>query len=353
MYCSSCGEKLGTSARFCSACGAKVEISPGDAAEPECNDEPVATLPPKPAPVVLSDEERERLKEKHRKQAVFIALGMGLLAVLVLMNGLLTNYQEDQERKAQAAEMEKLQQEQREREQARTAELVENLPAATAALQANFAAFDTAAARGDFVAAKSALSEAKAVLRPYRELKEPVQEAQNLIEGLETRKALAGIDAAIQKADEAASAKRWIAADDEYSRASGSLSALDQGAMHEKVVAALAGRIERGQKRIASKVKTAREERAQLEALKATCGKKPERSAWDGEIVGLESAVKRTAHDPGSIDIENCTEPVLTEACWRTTCQVRGKNAFGAQVLNSMTFLVVNRNGIAEVLAVE
>lgn len=49
--------------------------------------------------------------------------------------------------------------------------------------------------------------------------------------------------------------------------------------------------------------------------------------------------VKSGAHDPGSIDVANCSEPVLMGgACWVTTCEVRGTNALGAKVLNRMRF---------------
>lgn len=35
-----------------------------------------------------------------------------------------------------------------------------------------------------------------------------------------------------------------------------------------------------------------------------------------------------------------CTIPVLTKACWKTSCKVRGNNAFGAQVVNRQTFFL-------------
>jgi MFS family permease len=39
--------------------------------------------------------------------------------------------------------------------------------------------------------------------------------------------------------------------------------------------------------------------------------------------VGIASALKRVAHNPDSIDVENCTDPVLTDKhCWVTTTSV-------------------------------
>jgi hypothetical protein len=76
-------------------------------------------------------------------------------------------------------------------------------------------------------------------------------------------------------------------------------------------------------------------------AYLAVCGRKPVCGGWDGECTGLEAHVRQTANDPDSIDVERCTDPVLTEArCWMTQCDVRGKNAFGALVLQRQTFMM-------------
>jgi hypothetical protein len=84
-----------------------------------------------------------------------------------------------------------------------------------------------------------------------------------------------------------------------------------------------------------------KQEKALVEAYAALCGPEPLRSAWDGECVGVESALRQVAHDPGSIDVENCSPPKLTtDNCWVTTCSVRGKNAFGALVRSDKTFSI-------------
>jgi len=79
-------------------------------------------------------------------------------------------------------------------------------------------------------------------------------------------------------------------------------------------------------------------ERELVAALKAVCGSAPTVDAWDGGIVAVDSFMKQSAHDRKSIDSENCTTPVLTDNCWKTTCTVRGKNAFGALIANTYTF---------------
>ena len=83
---------------------------------------------------------------------------------------------------------------------------------------------------------------------------------------------------------------------------------------------------------------------AEASALEAQCGPKPHMSPVDGGSLEAEEFVKRTANDPGSVDVERCTDPVLRAgACWITKCDVRGKNALGAAVLNEMEFTFRNR----------
>lgn len=85
-----------------------------------------------------------------------------------------------------------------------------------------------------------------------------------------------------------------------------------------------------------------------LEAARAQrCGPTPVLGVWDGELIGSESFLQRGAHDPGSIDVEHCTRPQLTNRCWVSTCDVRGRNAFGALVLNEYEFIIAHRQIIS------
>lgn len=71
------------------------------------------------------------------------------------------------------------------------------------------------------------------------------------------------------------------------------------------------------------------------QALLKLCGPAPEGcgGGWDGACIGAQSAFKRIAHDPGSVDVENCSQPELSSKhCWVSTCEVRAKNAFGAKI---------------------
>jgi len=82
-------------------------------------------------------------------------------------------------------------------------------------------------------------------------------------------------------------------------------------------------------------------ELAELAALKVVCGDAPVGcgGGWDGECIGAKSAFKQIAHDPDSVDVENCSAPVLTKKhCWVSECTVRAKNAFGAKIAKTHTF---------------
>jgi len=78
---------------------------------------------------------------------------------------------------------------------------------------------------------------------------------------------------------------------------------------------------------------------AEAKALEAQCGSRPAISPLDGGSLAAEEYVKRSAHDPSSVDVERCTEPKVNQAtCWTMTCDVRATNAFGAKVLNQVRF---------------
>lgn len=105
--------------------------------------------------------------------------------------------------------------------------------------------------------------------------------------------------------------------------------------------------VDRRRRSIHRAVVAAQRAEAERLALSVVCGDDPPVvGGWDGELVGAERYLRQTAHDPGSIDVENCTRPILTRRnCWQVRCQVRGRNAFGAMVLNSVIFSV-GRQGI-------
>ena len=87
---------------------------------------------------------------------------------------------------------------------------------------------------------------------------------------------------------------------------------------------------------------------ARIAAEKIFYGEKPVRSAWDGSYREVERHLESAAHDPDSIDIENCTEPYKAKEGWIVLCKYRGKNAFGGMVLNHNWF-VIRQNRVISV----
>ncbi|WP_437638748.1 hypothetical protein [Sorangium sp. So ce854] len=169
--------------------------------------------------------------------------------------------------------------------------------------------------------------------------------------------ALIGIPADTEKGKMAAAAQKWIDADASYDSALSSIGYLEslsepwrskipasfdlagQRRRVEALKRGIAGAVARERTRIERAEAKRKAEEEKAAAYRALCGEAPVLSPWDGEVVGLESVIQRTAHDPDSIDVENCTQPILSEKnCWVFSCQVRGKNAFGAKVLNQHTY---------------
>lgn len=111
----------------------------------------------------------------------------------------------------------------------------------------------------------------------------------------------------------------------------------------------IAPQVAQTRKRLALEEEKRKKLEAEAAAYAALCGSEPTRSGWDGEIVGLESVLERTAHDPDSIDVSSCTPPSLTkDHCWVFVCDVRGKNMFGATILQVRKFAYSEAAGFAE-----
>lgn len=350
MRCGECGSDLRLGAKFCSECGAVIDGPSNDegkniGASSGHMSGSISTM--------LSDEERVRLRRKHKKQTrVMLALG-ALFFVAVLVKGLLDSHSERQAAVAAAEEQARVEERNRQARAERQERLQESFSDADAAVKEGFAAFDAAADGNDFENAERLLSDVGEVLRPYIRMDDPPDGVSELNEGFKSREAIIETFLTLKKAQVARDGEQWIDAEELYSDALEGIGPIAGTKIAPTGVRRLRRDAEKGKRSVASEAKKERDERERVAVLMATCGDRPRRSQWDGEIIGIESAVKRTAHDPGSIDIENCTPAVLTDACWKTTCQVRGKNAFGASVLNVVTFYVATENGVATVLATE
>lgn len=71
-------------------------------------------------------------------------------------------------------------------------------------------------------------------------------------------------------------------------------------------------------------------------------GIRPVRSSLDGSYPEVEAFLRRNMNDPSSLKFVGCTDAKLDQPLdgWITHCEYRGKNAFGALVLNRSSFLI-------------
>lgn len=242
------------------------------------------------------------------------------------------------------------------------ADLRQKAPDTTIKVSAVVKAAALALEARDDLALHNSIQEGKRLLTPYENLVPPVAELTSLKQELGTYErhlaALAGakdaLGAGAGKLQEAAALIKdgdYVAADAVYGALLAKLDVPESSAQYVSMpdVKKLRATAESKRKAIGSRVKRQQLEIAKAELYATMCGDKPVRSEWDGEIVGLERHLKEAAHDPSSIDVENCTLPVMTEErCWVSTCNVRGKNMFGAMILRRIRYSF-SKLGIEEV----
>ncbi len=99
--------------------------------------------------------------------------------------------------------------------------------------------------------------------------------------------------------------------------------------------------IERQLKKAEKIVSKYDQEQAELAIYLELCGDPPAGcgGGWDGACIGTEPAFKKVAHDPSDVDVEGCTQPVMTtDDCWHSTCTVLARNGFGARVRQRYVF---------------
>lgn len=154
---------------------------------------------------------------------------------------------------------------------------------------------------------------------------------------------------ALTAGKEKTEATRYLLADEAYALGSAALTKVSPEYHARAAVQKLDAALTAGSRRVAKGAATerrkeaaalarAQKEQSEAAALAQLCGERPVPGGWDGGLSAVESYMQKLAHDPDSIDDEDCTMPVLTTACWRTSCTVRGKNAFGALIANRQTF---------------
>jgi hypothetical protein len=228
------------------------------------------------------------------------------------------------------------------------AELRHNAPVFAAQLADATREIDTSYRQGAFAKAHAQVAKAGLDAKDYLELTPlPPELAEP---GDAFRKVSEKVDHTfdarqkLNRANDLIGQKQWVAAEDELKAASGVAKQLSGD--HQ---ADLSAEIARKQRIVGSHAAAARKKDQEAKIFTALCGPSPTLSAWDGGVYEIEAAVKQVAHDPDSIDVENCTRLYLDrKRCWVTRCQVRGKNAFGAKILSVKTFSV-SKLGVSEV----
>lgn len=69
-------------------------------------------------------------------------------------------------------------------------------------------------------------------------------------------------------------------------------------------------------------------------------GEKPTLSYLDGSYLEVKKYLNKVAHDPDSIEFENCSKIYYMENGWLVRCTFRGKNSLGAMVSNTHWFRI-------------
>lgn len=69
-------------------------------------------------------------------------------------------------------------------------------------------------------------------------------------------------------------------------------------------------------------------------------GPPPTKNKLDDSYFPVKTYLKNIANDPGSIEIVECTEVLHSKNGWVVGCKYRGRNAFGAKVLQSSMFTI-------------
>lgn len=314
---------------------------------------------------------------------------LGLIVGLIGFGGLISTISECNDERAR----EEAAQRQRAADEAsalarkqRAAKLVEALPLRLAQLKGQVEQLDVALDAQDVALAQGRMSALERALAPYAELSKQPEEVEALrqrqaaqsvrlmvLEGdaelqakrfeqamsrylaaqqrgetsqtltLKIAQARWGVIAAQEaQAKQLSEDKRWIEAEQRWQRVMALVEAQPDDessarkARQTKLVA-----VKRALERLKRPAQRQRDQEAAVRAYAVRCGEAPTPSAWDGGIYQVEHAVARGAHDPDSIDVTGCTQPVLTaKQCWQVRCEVRGKNAFGAKVRNVGTFWI-------------
>lgn len=304
--------------------------------------------------------------KEYQAMLSIVSLLSGLFFLFISSNVLIDRWKAEHKLKLQRQEEIARVEKERQEEQQRIEKLRNQATDAASKWESKLDSVESLELQGNLREALSQLNDDKKTMEPYLALNpipEPIaslipreQEIRRRIELI--LKILDNYEQLENKRKEASASikdKKWLEADSAFTEALELLSKVRESSEDLKrylpksfSAEQIKKDIEKQMKQIKPKVENEKRKESERLAYIAICGEKPYCGGWDGECVGIASAVKRVAHDPGSIDIENCTDPVLTkDQCWVTTCDVRGKNMFGAMILQRKSFSI-SKLGIEE-----
>jgi hypothetical protein len=213
------------------------------------------------------------------------------------------------------------------------ARLLANMPAECEAVTAGIAEIDAKLTAGDQQGAMMLALAVSERFDPYFDLRPTPPEVQAVTEPLVIRlgyfQALSGLAAAREEllmSTATQTDSQLQEALDALQRVTGDFAARPE-------VRQLRKDIERERKLIAPRL----EQERKMEQWRARCGEAPAIVLGSGSFE-IEYALRQTAHDPDSISTSMCMPALITERCWKVTCLVRGRNAFGALVAAEKTF---------------
>ncbi|MBL4709735.1 MAG: zinc ribbon domain-containing protein [Flavobacteriales bacterium] len=82
-------------------------------------------------------------------------------------------------------------------------------------------------------------------------------------------------------------------------------------------------------------------EEINIASRKLLYGAKPIKDHWTNGYIEIEKHLQHAAHDPSSIQFDNCSDVFFNEnKGWLIRCTYRGKNAYGALIKNTNWFTV-------------
>ncbi len=184
------------------------------------------------------------------------------------------------------------------------------------------------------------LDEASAIVAMLAKAAPDNQEAVAIKERYDAVRALEDAKELIATGKEQRKQKQWLDAYKSFETAKYKLEWVKEDYLTDDHRKALSS-ANRGMKSVEKRALKERKKKLAKAAYRASCGDPPKRAGWDHGIFAVQSYVEDHAHDPDSVEVEGCTKPMLTgDACWATTCNVRGKNALGVKVLNRPTFWI-------------